>query len=377
MKTYLTFKYILFAIVVSMLQAPGCNSRYLDEDMAILEEAPNAGQAYCRNTVLGAYNLSMGSWSDSTDIEYYISGTPYGISRDETRQVIGQAFSMWGEQIEKPALETSDSAHADIVIKFDYIDGKGGTLGMSSFPPAKKGQPSVLLTFDKYDVNGVNGGSPYDFFSVALHEAGHSIGLRHSENEKAVMWPSYQNTQLLNIDDVLAAKVQYRVHRSFAYLKHNYVYITQDDRHKVGQFFRANEFFTKCKDYDQPHGHFIDSLLIEGLDFIRMEVGAPVRIVSTYRPDACNRSVGGARFSQHLYCNAVDFVIGSRAARDKFMSEIEWKGCIYRTLVAMGIRGIGAYPQHNGLHIDTRDQAKVSEWGPFNPIALTDESCFN
>ena len=71
-----------------------------------------------------------------------------------------------------------------------------------------------------------------------------------------------------------------------------------------------------------------------------MEVGAPVRIVSTYRPDACNRSVGG-RFSQHLYCNAVDFVIGSRAARDKFMSEIEGKGCIYRTLVAMGIRGIG------------------------------------
>ena len=77
---------------------------------------------------------------------------------------------------------------------------KAARSGCPHFLPLK-GQPSVLLTFDKYDVNGVNGGHPM-IFSVALHEAGHSIGLRHSENEKAVMWPSYQNTQLLNIDDV-------------------------------------------------------------------------------------------------------------------------------------------------------------------------------
>ena len=378
MKTSITLKFtILIGIVLGVFA--GCRGgKYLDPDVAMITNAPDAGTAHCSFNPLGAYNLSMGSWKDSSEVTYFISGHPYGIGQETTNKVLNQAFSIWGEQVEKPMISTDDSLSADIVINFDYIDGKGGTLGVSSFPPSAHGQPNVLLTFDKYDVNGVDGGSPYDFFSVALHEVGHALGFLHSANKKVVMWAYYhQSSSILDIDDVMAAKVQYGINKSFHYGKHHYIFIEHGSRRKMGQFFVAKEFFTKCRDYDQPPGHFIDSTLVEALNFVRFEVGAPIRIVSTYRPDACNRAAGGARFSQHLYCNAVDFVIMSGAARDKFMSEIKGEGCMYRTLVAMGVRGIGAYPQHNGLHIDTRDQLAMAEWGTLNPMALTDESCFN
>lgn len=39
---------------------------------------------------------------------------------------------------------------------------------------------------------------------------------------------------------------------------------------------------------------------------VRDKFGSPIRITSAYRPPAVNRSVGGARNSQHLYFRALD-----------------------------------------------------------------------
>jgi hypothetical protein len=51
---------------------------------------------------------------------------------------------------------------------------------------------------------------PVDLVTVALHEAGHSLGLQHAEDEDAIMYPSYLGTRrYLDIDDILGIQSLY------------------------------------------------------------------------------------------------------------------------------------------------------------------------
>ncbi|CTQ53520.1 Peptidase M15 [Roseibium album] len=89
--------------------------------------------------------------------------------------------------------------------------------------------------------------------------------------------------------------------------------------------------------------------LMEILDKIRKEVGAPVKLTSIYRNPAYNRDVGGAEDSRHMYFDAADFkVIGPNVGNSGSWYKIakrlrdsgEFKG------------GIGIY--NSFVHIDTR-----------------------
>jgi hypothetical protein len=51
--------------------------------------------------------------------------------------------------------------------------------------------------------------SGIDLFSVALHEAGHALGLGHSDNPEAVMYPYYKQATGLTSDDIAAIQALY------------------------------------------------------------------------------------------------------------------------------------------------------------------------
>lgn len=51
-----------------------------------------------------------------------------------------------------------------------------------------------------------------DFFAVAVHEAGHALGLWHSEVPSSVMYPYYQGTVELDMDDIMAMHELYSKH---------------------------------------------------------------------------------------------------------------------------------------------------------------------
>ena len=52
-------------------------------------------------------------------------------------------------------------------------------------------------------------GADVDVFSLALHEAGHALGLGHSDNPDAVMYPYYHMHTALSSDDIAAIRELY------------------------------------------------------------------------------------------------------------------------------------------------------------------------
>ncbi|WP_170333082.1 D-Ala-D-Ala carboxypeptidase family metallohydrolase [Ruegeria arenilitoris] len=89
--------------------------------------------------------------------------------------------------------------------------------------------------------------------------------------------------------------------------------------------------------------------LLNALDKIRKEVGAPVKLISVYRNPAYNAHVGGAENSRHMQFDAADFqVLGNNVGSPK-----DWSA-IAKQLRKEGVfeGGVGTY--RTFVHIDTR-----------------------
>jgi hypothetical protein len=72
----------------------------------------------------------------------------------------------------------------------------------------------------------------------------------------------------------------------------------------------TREEYTKGRDVDEPlneeQENNLDQLL-QVMDKFREAYGKPLSISSGYRPSGVNASVGGAKKSAHMSCQAVDF----------------------------------------------------------------------
>ncbi|CAG9760054.1 unnamed protein product [Ceutorhynchus assimilis] len=154
-------------------------------------------------------------------ITYYISNWSSKLGEEVVARNIQRALDVWGGY-GRLTFSRSYSQDADIIVAFGRgyhgdrfpFDGPGLVLAHAFFPSGTDRPDSagdihfdddeswVDLSSGKTEQDGT------DFFTVAIHELGHSLGLQHSSVETSVMFPYYKGydkdtTNLLDYDDIL------------------------------------------------------------------------------------------------------------------------------------------------------------------------------
>jgi hypothetical protein len=140
---------------------------------------------------------------------------------DREKRAIAYAMEQWSSVIPCEFADVHDApdstrrhikiswhsgAHGDILHQvFDAFDAVGGILAHASNPE------DDLIHFDAAEAwfEGDSAPTGIDLSAVALHELGHKLGLGHSRDSSAVMFPFNGNIRQLQPDDVIGIRSIY------------------------------------------------------------------------------------------------------------------------------------------------------------------------
>uniref|UniRef100_A0A667XYI6 Collagenase 3 n=1 Tax=Myripristis murdjan TaxID=586833 RepID=A0A667XYI6_9TELE len=129
-------------------------------------------------------------WKQST-LSYNYSPI---IPASQVKKVFKEAWKLWAD-VTPIHFRKRSRREADIVISFysgdheDHspFDGKGGILAHAFLPGFGIGGDVHFDADEDWSFNATG----YNLFSVAVHEFGHALGLPHSPDPGAVMYPAY------------------------------------------------------------------------------------------------------------------------------------------------------------------------------------------
>ncbi|CAM5073248.1 unnamed protein product [Natator depressus] len=184
----------------------------LDEETYELMQQPRCGVPD-----VGEYNFFPRKlkWSKN-NLTYRIVNYTRDLTRAEVDRAFKKAFKVWSE-VTPLNFTRIRSGTADIMISFgtkehgDFypFDGPSGLLA-HAFPPGPNYGGDAHFDDDETWSTDSRG---YNLFLVAAHEFGHSLGLEHSRDPGALMFPIYTYTGntgfLLPDDDVQGIQALY------------------------------------------------------------------------------------------------------------------------------------------------------------------------
>lgn len=148
-----------------------------------------------------AYTLSQ-PW-DHTNVTYTIGNTLGQFNQQDVHAVLVQAFQSWANV--STLTFTEVQGRGDINVLFGPIDGGLNILGETCPPYNPCDSGSVLLddaeNWTLYEPQGYN---DISLLAVASHEFGHAIGLLHTDDQNALMYPEYSPYELQPAQDDIA-----------------------------------------------------------------------------------------------------------------------------------------------------------------------------
>jgi hypothetical protein len=217
------FPQALFYIFLLLLSAMACNT-VTNGDERETGDSPAESSVYRYDNLPADTELSSAmsqfraasKWS-KLDLNYiFLNGTAL-LPGDREKDLVRDAFALWAAQTPLMFTEVTNRSDADLEISWetgdhgdgDPFDGIGGILAHANFPNPFVDR-TVILHFDSEEPWVDSTVADVDLLTVAAHEIGHTLGLDHSDDPNALMFPSYDGPRrFLGADDIAGIQSLY------------------------------------------------------------------------------------------------------------------------------------------------------------------------